>query len=188
MKNLIGTCAEDIFKYEHLILIGASIGVTPYASILKNVSYKLRAGEILLKKIHFFWICPSIDTFEWFGELLQTLELEMKNKNRADLVLEYKIYLTRGWSLNEAKHIVSNDCETYDLFTGLSQKTNYGRPNFDLFFKEYSSNLNENEPKEKLIKVGVFFCGPQQLSTELHNYCNLYSNDKLRFFYNKENF
>ena len=127
-----------------------------------------------MKKIHFFWICPSIDTFEWFGELLQTLELEMKNKNRADLVLEYKIYLTRGWSLKEAKEIVNNDSETYDLFTGLNQKTNYGRPNFDLFFKDYSSMLNESELNEKMVKVGVFFCGPQQLSTQLHNICNLF--------------
>ena len=112
----------------------------------------------------------------------------MKNKNRADLVLEYKIYLTRGWSLKEAKEIVNNDSETYDLFTGLNQKTNYGRPNFDLFFKDYSSMLNESELNEKMVKVGVFFCGPQQLSTQLHKICNLYSNDKLRFFYNKENF
>lgn len=67
-----GTCAEDVFKYEKVVLIGAGIGITPYASIIKNINYKCNKvkSTTLLKKVHFFWICPSIDTFEWFGSMM----------------------------------------------------------------------------------------------------------------------
>lgn len=179
-----GTCAEDTFKYNKVILIGAGIGVTPYSSILKHIWFKMKnSSDLKLDKIYFFWICPSIDTFEWFGVLLQDLEREMKTKQRNDL-LEYKLYLTRGWSLKEAKQIAVNHEDKYDLFTGLEQKTNYGRPNFEAFFKQLIDNKNDYAKEE----VGVFFCGPKNLSAELHSVCNKNSNDRIQFFYNKENF
>ena len=133
-----GTCAEDVFKYSKIILIGAGIGVTPYASILKHIWHiSKNSNEIKLKKIHFFWVCPSIDTFEWFGILLQELESgnfifflmicilifsficvfkkEMRNKHKEDL-LEYKLYLTRGWSLKEAKQIAVNIAKRHKVY------------------------------------------------------------------------
>ena len=184
-----GTCAEDIFKYSQVILIGAGIGVTPYSSILKHVcNLSKRLNDLKLKKITFFWICPSLDTFEWFGVLLKDLELEMKTINKQDL-LEYKLYLTRGWNLKEAKQIATNDADPYDLFTGLEAKTNYGRPNFEVYFKQIiedkQQQLDLNNHKQQ---IGVFFCGPKNLSSELHKLCNKISNDKIQFLYNKENF
>jgi hypothetical protein len=69
------------------------------------------------------------------------------------------------------------------LFTGLQQKTNYGRPNFDLFFRELAEKKDLPDKN-----VGVFFCGPAGLSKELHILCTKYSNDNLSFSYNKESF
>ena len=191
-----GSCAEDVFKYEHVVLIGAGIGVTPYASILKHASHILGLSEFAttLRKVHFFWICSTIDAFEWFGVMLRALEEKMREEGRED-VIEYKIYLTRGWSLKEAKKIAGNHDDDYDLFTGLEQKTNYGRPNFDVFFKDMSSQpfaassaTDSSSIKSEPTKCGVFFCGPSSLSRELHILCNKYSNKSIRFFYNKESF
>lgn len=180
-----GSCAEDVFDYPKLVLIGAGIGCTPYASILKHICNMLKYKKTTtLNKVYFFWICPSLDTFEWFGEMLKNLENELDSSQYNDL-LEYKIYLTKGWSLREARQIAENQSELYDLFTGLQQKTNYGRPNFELFFKDLSKSLTNNGVKEK---VGVFFCGPPELSKELHKLCNSYSTKSVRFIYNKENF
>lgn len=180
-----GTCAEDVFKYERVVLIGAGIGVTPYASILKHIWHQMsdtaKNDTNKLKRVHFFWICSHIDSFEWFGELLQNLETKWNSESQS---LDYNIYLTRGWSLKEARQIAINDSESHDLFTGLKQKTHYGRPNFDLFFKE----LAAAQSATSLIDTGVFFCGPAQLSKQLHKICNRYSNQNIRFIYNKENF
>jgi NADPH oxidase 2 len=56
-----GTCAEDIFKYKEVMLIGAGIGVTPYASILKHIydMAKRDKDSIEIKKVRFYWICQS---------------------------------------------------------------------------------------------------------------------------------
>lgn len=35
-----GTASEDVFRYEVVMLVGAGIGVTPFASVLKSVWYK----------------------------------------------------------------------------------------------------------------------------------------------------
>lgn len=128
MDGPFGSCAEDVFKYESVVLIGAGIGVTPYASILKHISHLIGLSEFAtkLRKVYFFWICSSIDSFEWFGLMLKNLEEKMREEGRED-VIEYKIYLTRGWSLKEAKKIAVNHADDYDLFTGLEQKTNYGK-------------------------------------------------------------
>ncbi len=191
-----GSCAEDVFTYSKVILIGAGIGVTPYASILKHISNMFKSKKLSntdLNKVFFFWICPNMNTFEWFGSLLKDLEQDMNTANRPDL-LEYKIYLTKGWSLNEARQIAKNEDDIYDLFTGLQQKTFYGRPNFDTFLKDLVQSLEIEEQQTsqqqylKPFKIGVFFCGPSELSHELHVLCNKYSNQKFRFFYNKENF
>ncbi len=122
--------------------------------------------------------------------MLQNLEMEMKNKHRGDL-LEYKIHLTKGWSLSEAKQIADNHVETHDLFTGLEQKTNYGRPHFDAFFKKLAASESEAgslESASHAKRIGVFFCGPKQASRELHKISNKHSNDTVRFIYNKESF
>ena len=56
-----GSSAEDIYKYETVVLVGAGIGVTPYASILKDIWHKMNKSDMNLKvrKVNFFWICQN---------------------------------------------------------------------------------------------------------------------------------
>lgn len=48
-----GTASEDVFSYETVMLVGAGIGVTPFASVLKSVWYKYcnDATNLRLKKV-----------------------------------------------------------------------------------------------------------------------------------------
>ena len=64
------------------MLVGAGIGVTPFASILKSIYYKLidEHTKIRLKKVYFYWICPEPTAFEWFADLLLSLEKQMADK------------------------------------------------------------------------------------------------------------
>ena len=59
----------------------------------------------------------------------------------------------------------------------------YGRPNFNEIFHK----IKEQRPIISR-KVGVFFCGLQQLSSELHAHCNNHSTSRIKFHYNKESF
>uniref|UniRef100_A0A674JM72 NADPH oxidase 1 n=1 Tax=Terrapene triunguis TaxID=2587831 RepID=A0A674JM72_9SAUR len=44
-----GTASEDVFQYEVAMLVGAGIGVTPFASVLKSIWYKFQHADQRLK-------------------------------------------------------------------------------------------------------------------------------------------
>lgn len=44
-----GTASEDVFDYEVSMLVGAGIGVTPFASILKSIWYKFKDSDPKLR-------------------------------------------------------------------------------------------------------------------------------------------
>ncbi|KAJ1913769.1 hypothetical protein H4219_005069 [Mycoemilia scoparia] len=51
--------AENIFNYKVTIMIGAGIGVTPFASVLRSIRYKLRQtpDKLKMQKVYFIWVC-----------------------------------------------------------------------------------------------------------------------------------
>ncbi|KNC97220.1 uncharacterized protein SPPG_07607 [Spizellomyces punctatus DAOM BR117] len=177
-----GSASEDVFDYEAAILVGAGIGVTPFASILKTIWYRINNpnGMVRLRKVYFFWVCRDKDAFEWFQDLLMTLEEE-----NIDGFIEIHTYLTGGLKIDEVKNIIVNDEEgVSDAITGLRSPTHYGRPNWDQIFKMVRTNHPGTD-------VGVLFCGPKVLSGALHKACNRWTEateNGTRFFYGKENF
>uniref|UniRef100_A0A8C4DKW3 NADPH oxidase 2 n=1 Tax=Dicentrarchus labrax TaxID=13489 RepID=A0A8C4DKW3_DICLA len=176
-----GTASEDVFRYEVVMLVGAGIGVTPFASILKSVWYKRIQNnqDVFTKKIYFYWLCPETEAFEWFADLLQSLEGQMTEKGMTDF-LSYNIYLTR-WKETEAAHFrVHHEAEN-DPITGLKQKTLYGKPNWDNEF----TNIESKHPGTK---AGVFLCGPPALGKSLEKQCLSHSEADVKFIFNKENF
>ncbi|XP_028655629.1 cytochrome b-245 heavy chain [Erpetoichthys calabaricus] len=179
-----GTASEDVFRYDAVMLVGAGIGVTPFASILKSVWYRYsnNVTEPKLKRIYFYWVCRETNAFEWFADLLRSLEAQMAEKGNADF-LSYNIYLTK-WDDNEAAHFALTHDEKKDPITGLEKKTLYGRPNWENEFKTIGSNHTNT-------KVGVFLCGPEALAKTLSKQCNSSSDANplgVQFIFNKENF
>uniref|UniRef100_A0A8C1H4Z0 NADPH oxidase 2 n=2 Tax=Cyprinus carpio TaxID=7962 RepID=A0A8C1H4Z0_CYPCA len=176
-----GTASEDVFRYEVVMLVGAGIGVTPFASVLKSVWYKhvQENKNVFTKKIYFYWLCPETQAFEWFADLLQSLERQMTEKDMRDF-LSYNIYLTR-WKDAEAAHFrVQYEAEN-DPITGLKQKTRYGKPNWD---NEFSAIATQHPGS----KVGVFLCGPTALAKALGKQCISHTESGTEFIFNKENF
>jgi NADPH oxidase 2 len=73
-----GSASEDVFKFEIAVLVGAGIGVTPFASILKSVWYRLNypKEKTRLRKVYFFWVCRDFGSLEWFRSLLMAIEAQ----------------------------------------------------------------------------------------------------------------
>uniref|UniRef100_A0A8C1QUL4 NADPH oxidase 1 n=2 Tax=Cyprinus carpio TaxID=7962 RepID=A0A8C1QUL4_CYPCA len=179
-----GTASEDVFDYEVSMLVGAGIGVTPFASILKSIWYKFKDSDPKLrtKKIYFYWLCRETYAFEWFADLLQVLEKDMEERGMRDF-LTYKLYLT-GWDQSHVNHAMVHFDKETDIITGLKQKTSYGRPNWDREFEQ----VQQENPSSV---VGTFLCGPQALAKDLEKKCVKYSDvdpRKTKFYFNKENF
>mgnify|MGYP002804488286 FL=1 len=65
---------------------------------------------------------------------------QMAEKGHRDF-LQYNIYLTRGWSKEEARNImVRDERQSVDVITGLKQKTHFGRPEWTDIFKTIAND------------------------------------------------
>ncbi|KAL7269067.1 hypothetical protein RUND412_008290 [Rhizina undulata] len=174
-----GSASEDVFKYEVSVLVGAGIGVTPFASILKSIWYRSNYPQkkTRLHKVYFFWICRDFGSFEWFRSLLLAIEAQDIGH-----LIEIHTYLTAKIKPDDATNIMINDANAdKDAITGLRAPTNFGRPNWDTVFKSIRS-------MHKPAEIGVFFCGPKVLGSTLHVKCNQYSEPDCAFVWGKENF
>jgi len=177
-----GSASEDFLKYETVLLVGAGIGVTPFASILKSIWYRMNnfnnSKPTRLSKVYFTWVIRDFGSAEWFHSLLHAIE-EQDVENR----IEINIFLTAKIKEDDMTNIIVQDVGAEkDAITSLRAPTHFGRPNWDRVFPSIAEKHPETD-------VGVFFCGPPVLSRQLHQMSNKYSSPGgTRFFFGKENF
>jgi NADPH oxidase 1 len=93
-----GAPAEDVFNNEVAVLVGAGIGVTPFASILKHIWYRQRSGTLgALRRVEFFWVCRDAPAFGWFQSLLQEVEAAQTDRKSVALLLSFVQFKTPPW-------------------------------------------------------------------------------------------
>ncbi|UJR14488.1 hypothetical protein I4U23_001484 [Adineta vaga] len=180
-----GSPADDVFNYDGVVLVGAGIGVTPYAAILKHIRSS-QSSHARLRRVYFYWICNTTSCYEWFAEMLQELERDLRDRRN---FLTYNIYLTQ-WSMGQMRAVIQNNTDDRDIWTGLESKTHYGRPNFDV---DFQGIINEDWQMAEKRDIGVFVCGPTPLVKQLQRLCikindQHSSTNKVQFYLNKENF
>jgi predicted ferric reductase len=92
-----GTPSYSIFDSEHAVLVGAGIGVTPFASILQSImkQYKRKLAKcpnchvnlgkhfcstekLQVKKVDFIWVTRDQRSLEWFITMLSQMEIEQR--------------------------------------------------------------------------------------------------------------
>tara|TARA_R110002050_G_scaffold277704_1_gene423479 strand:+ start:339 stop:701 length:363 start_codon:yes stop_codon:yes gene_type:complete len=85
-----------------VLLVGAGIGVTPFASILKTIYLRLkkfREGRSAknpmkkLVKVYFYWVLREFKAFEWFRTMMVQVERELEADGFSDSV-EFNIHVT----------------------------------------------------------------------------------------------
>ena len=197
-----GAPAEDVFDNEIAVLIGTGIGVTPWASILKNI-WHLRAGPNpprRLRRVEFIWVCRETSSFEWFQTLLQSLEAQSASVAAATgggpEFLRIHTYLTQKVDADTAANIYLNSVGMeLDPLTELNTKTNFGRPDFRRLFGAMRDGLMDMtymtdggfEAHHKT-DVGVYICGPSAAARNVRAACKATTCDQVRFRFWKEHF
>ena len=154
-----GSPSGHVFESRVAVLVGAGIGVTPFASILESIVLRAnRRSERApsLERAHFFWLNRDQYSFEWFAALLAELE-------RIDGagVLDVNIWMTGGRAgaasaALELARELSRAAGDPDVVTGLRTKTHMGRPDWDETLRQIA---REHAPET----VDVYFCGPPAL-------------------------
>ena len=153
-----GSPSRHVFEARFAVMIGAGIGVTPFASILESIA--LGRERTALEKAHFFWLNRDQYSFEWFAALLADLERE-PHAERIDL----HIHMTGGHAgmsaagLEVAREVLRERGRA-DLVTGLATKTHMGHPDWE---QELSAIQKTHAPEP----VHVFFCGPEGLGRQI---------------------
>jgi NADPH oxidase len=195
-----GAPAEDVFDNEIAVLIGTGIGVTPWASVLKNI-YNIRARENAprrLRRVEFIWICKDTSSFEWFQTLLSSLEQQSADAADAEggpEFLRIHTYLTQRLDADTTANVYLNSVGTeLDPLTELKTRTNFGRPDFKRLFgamrdglldRTFMSGLDSSATRTD---VGVYFCGPSAAAREIKKAAKAVSGPQIRFKFWKEHF
>ncbi|GAA5835903.1 hypothetical protein JCM11251_006598 [Rhodosporidiobolus azoricus] len=174
-----GAPAEDVFKAEVAVLIGAGIGVTPFASILKNIWYKQQQNRLgALRRVHFIWIAKDTGSIGWFNALLRQLEEAQTDPSFLTLSLYLTQYLSPSLITNITIHSTSpptGEGQDLDPVTRLSARTQYGRPDFGALFGAMREGIEQGgwlPGRETRLRttVGVFYCGPDGLAQSLEEH------------------
>lgn len=201
-----GAPAEDVFDNEIAILIGTGIGVTPWASILKNIWHLRNHPDVSrrLRRVEFIWVCRDTTSFKWFQSLLASLEEQSLaeaaspggGQGGGTEFLRIHTYLTQKLDADMSNNIVLNSVGMEkDPLTELNSRTNFGRPDFGKLFGAirdgiYSQAYRVGEADLRAYKtdVGVYFCGPNAAARDINAACKRASKGDVRFKFWKEHF
>ncbi|XP_076455954.1 dual oxidase 2-like [Babylonia areolata] len=184
-----GAGQQDWYQYEVSVLVGAGIGVTPYASILKdfvhmtsiNCTYKVKC-----QKLYFIWITGSQRHFEWLIDILR--EVEGIDKNG---MVDIDIFITQFFQNFDLRTALLYIFEEHfqkmtggvSVFTGLKATTHFGRPQMN----KIMTAVHKAHPCVK--KVGVFSCGPRGVTKGVERACvDASKTTKAQFEHHYENF
>ena len=57
--------------------------------IIHSHRYKLssEASTLKMKRLYFFWVCPDTYAFEWFADLLRTIEDQVDGDHYIECIL-----------------------------------------------------------------------------------------------------
>ncbi|KAF9142928.1 hypothetical protein BGX30_001835 [Mortierella sp. GBA39] len=187
-----GAPTEDVFDHEIVVLVGSGIGVTPFASILRDIWYRSNNNMALkTKRIEFYWVCRDLASLKWFQSLLATIEGSMPH-----VQLKIHIYCTAVMKPDQHHNIalhMNDDAFGGDTITGLRALTNFGRPNFGAIFSELRQGITNGTympgaTQELMVDVAVFFCGPGAMAKSLRKESRLQSKNGVKFSFRKEHF
>lgn len=162
-----GSPSAHLFESRVAVMIGAGIGVTPFASVLESLVLRGN-GESerpsKLAHVSFFWLNRDAYSFEWFADLLRELEARDGRK-----MLEIHLCLTGGGAgatalALELARDVMHGAGRSDVYTGLRTHTHAGAPDWE----KALSAIAEQHAGER---VDVYFCGPPGLSARLRPIC-----------------
>ncbi|KAL8940735.1 MAG: hypothetical protein Q9216_002653 [Gyalolechia sp. 2 TL-2023] len=195
-----GAPAEDVFDNEIAVLIGTGIGITPWASILKNI-WHLRAGPnppSRLRRVEFIWVCKDTTSFEWFQALLSSLEQQSQDaasySGSGPEFLRIHTYLTQKLDIDTTTNIYLNSVGTAkDPLTELKTRTNFGRPDFKKLFEAMRDGIMDGRyigGLEGSLKtdVGVYFCGPNAAAKDIKRAAKQANGKEVKFRFWKEHF
>jgi predicted ferric reductase/Ca2+-binding EF-hand superfamily protein len=160
-----GAPCTAVFGSRRAVLIAGGIGVTPFASVLESIVLRSRANaSVALECVDFVWLNGDQYSFEWFVELLSSVErLDERG------LVRIHVYMTGGRSdpasaiFELARRAALLAGET-DVVTGLRIETHMGAPDWRTLLGSIARDAAGTP-------VDAYFCGPPGLGRKVAPIC-----------------
>nr|AXN93676.1 dual oxidase [Scylla paramamosain] len=168
MDGPFGEGHQTWWDYQVVVLVAGGIGVTPFASILRDMVNRLQNSTKMMrtKQVLFLWTTGSQKQYEWMIDILREVEASDKNK-----IIRIHIFITQFRSKFDLRTIMLYMADRFyqsesgiSLFTQLRAITHFGRPDFDAILRTIKKKCKAN-------LIGVFTCGSPGLSRSVEESC-----------------
>ncbi|KAF4036839.1 Ferric reductase NAD binding domain [Phytophthora infestans] len=156
----VGAPAQDYSRYREVVLIGAGIGVTPFASILQSIMHQWESFRcphcnhiqfplsFQLRKIYFYWVTREQESLKWFTNTMNQLS-EMDTENRLEIHNFFSSVKNDSVvaPLQALQRFIHKN-EGQDIISGLNtkQQTHFGRPDWNAELSRVARNHRMLEP------------------------------------------
>ena len=181
--------AEDIHsRFSSCILIGIGIGSTPFVSAARSLLFSANGKRNThITKLDMVLVSQDVPSIAWLKTGLNNLNFEGIEK----IDITISVYLTCAKGLLGSntpgsqffnfghKSLYSKTGK--DILTGFNVETRFGRP-------DWNDLLNSARQDKVAGQIGVFACGPDQVTEILQKTCNDYSTREVSFKFVKEVF
>ncbi|KAF7110626.1 hypothetical protein CFC21_110710 [Triticum aestivum] len=188
-----GAASQDHSKYEIILLIGLGIGATPFISVLKDIANGLDKEGCAanhhsangLRKAYFYWVTREQGSFEWFRDIMK----EVSARDSKQGVIEMYNYLTSVYQEGDKRSVLISAIQALhfarhgiDIISKTPVRTHFSRPNWPRVFHGLArKHIGE--------RIGVFYCGPDDLGRQLERLCHkMNMRTFTRFVFHKEHF
>ncbi len=191
-------CTSYMFDCEHVVLIGAGIGITPSIGALDSLIYQLkeqrcncsqcgspnyRQGTLTcqkLKKVDFIWVTRDIRDFFWFRSILNEFEIEQEtylnattnSQEQRSRYLDIHLYCTSIGSNEQA--VLGN--LLYDFVANMYEYREEKDMHTQLRTRTHVGRPSWrplfNKFKGEHQSTNVFFTGSATMRDEIKGYCD----------------
>ncbi|KAK9866610.1 hypothetical protein WJX84_002042 [Apatococcus fuscideae] len=179
-----GAPAQNYNDYEVLLLVGAGVGITPFASVLRTLvkEYEMakctRCGLMnerlfVPKKVYFYWITREQQAPTWFQSTLEAIQSNEEYAKFLDIHVHFSSALAANDLRASIVKVAQNLCHKengFDVLSGcgMSFPISFGRPDWDTIF----ADISRKHPGQL---VGTFYCGGSVLGKQLKGLCRTWN-------------
>jgi predicted ferric reductase len=211
IEGPFSTCTSYIFDYEHVVLIGAGIGVTPSISAIESLIHRLQAERCVcsnchvvnynharlanqkLKKVDFIWVNREMGNFSWFRNILDEFENEQETylkaiasttndpQEKPSRYLDIHLYCTSLRSNDQAMLENLPHDLVANMYAAIQQQDMHSKLKTPTHVGRPPWKLLFSKFKAEYKSTSVFFTGNSIMADEIKRYC-----DQLDFSFQHE--
>lgn len=198
-----GAPSSSIFDSQHALLVGAGIGITPFASILQSLMSRYKKTKVKcpncksnlnvspcfehdmmeLRKVDFIWVTREQRSLEWFISILSKIEIDQRKNNakkeeegsqcEQNMFMESHLYVTSAKRQSDLKSI-SLHLTLDALYSKEDSHLIDGLKKRTHYGRPNWDMIMQNLIRQQNGKIDVFYCGPTALANVLSKKCSEY--------------